>query len=219
MADDDFVILESHRVSVHERELVTDGVTLREVKEISTHCLDGDHVNTTLDHTRQINDHSVTKTRVTRGTDLPYGWVETDFVSKNQVTAFMEAWDSQWQQKAGVKNRVLLAMANPDAEEVEMESKTRLQSFCQHVCSGFLWLFLMAGALAVAAYNNMASAKTTDEVSKVMVQVTGDSCWAKVQNFIERHRGVCTAVLSIFIAALAVVLLFWSNSVDANLFD
>ncbi len=88
--------VDSHKVVLMEHELVVDGVTLRETKEMSTvHSDSGGPDQVILVHTRMIGDRAY-QIRETKQNDQVIDATVNTTMSENEVQQFEADWKKMW---------------------------------------------------------------------------------------------------------------------------
>ena len=88
--------VENHKVVLMEHELVVDGVTLRETKEMSTvHSDAGGPDQVILVHTRMIGDRAYQVRETKQGDQVIDATVNTT-LSESEVQQFEDDWKQMW---------------------------------------------------------------------------------------------------------------------------
>jgi len=88
---------DSHKVILMEHELVVDGVTLRETKEMSTvHESSGSSDKVILVHTRMIGDRAYQIRETKEGGKVVDATINTT-MSEQEVETFEKEWQEKWQ--------------------------------------------------------------------------------------------------------------------------
>jgi len=88
---------DSHKVILMEHELVVDGVTFREAKEMSTvHDSSGTTDKVILVHTRMIGDQAYQIRETKEGGKVVDATINTT-MSEEEVESFEKEWQEKWQ--------------------------------------------------------------------------------------------------------------------------